>query len=114
MQDRVPYDIYVNDPDPFRMSDKPHREARDSINCLDEILVGQQVIIICGARVKPHDLWTGTVYKKYKSKSLSIYQKDRKGQAKGRKFKAQWREVISDTPSKRLRTNQQLVITRIS
>ena len=88
MHDKVPYDIYVNDPAPFRMSEKPHTKARPSINCLEDIKVGQQVIIVCGARVKPHDPWTGTVYKKYKSKSLAIYQKDRKNQAKGRKFQA--------------------------
>jgi len=117
MQDKVPYDIYVNDPTPFRMSEKPHTDARPSINCLDDIKVGQQVIIICGARVKPHDPWTGTVYKKYKSKSLAIYQKDRKSQAKGRKFQAEWRTVTSDCyvmGVKKLRNNQQLVIQRIS
>ena len=114
MHDKVPYDIYVNDPTPFRLSERPHPDARPSLNCLEDILVGQQVIIICGARVKPHHPWTGTVYQKYKSKSLAIYQKDRKNQAKGRKFKAEWRTVTSDTPAKRLRTNQQLVIERIS
>jgi len=117
MHDKVPYDIYVNDPAPFRMSEKPHTEARPSINCLDDIKVGQQVIIICGARVKPHDPWTGTVYRKYKSKSLAIYQKDRKNQVKGRKFQAEWRTVTSDCyimGVKKLRNNQQLVIQRIS
>ena len=117
MHDKVPYDIYVNDPVPFRLSEKPHAEARRSIECLSDILVGQQVIIVCGARVKPHSPWTGTVYQKYKSKSLAIYQKDRKNQAKGRKFKAQWHTVVSDNyvgGVKKLRTNQQLVIGRIS
>ena len=113
MHDKVPYDIYVNDPVPFRMREKPHTEARESINCLEDILVGQQVIIICGARVKPHSPWTGTVYQKYKSKSLAIYQKDRKNQADGRKFKAEWHTVVSDTPAKKLRANQQLVIERV-
>ena len=117
MHDKVPYDIYVNDPVPFRLSEKPHAEARWSIECLGDILVGQQVIIVCGARVKPHSPWTGTVYQKYKSKSLAIYQRDRKNQAKGRKFKAEWRTVVSDNyvgGVKKLRTNQQLVIERIS
>jgi len=113
MHDKVPYDIYVNDLSPFRMSGKPHNKARESINCLEEILVGQQVIIVCGARVRRHDPWTQTVYQKYKSKSLAIYQKDRKNQDNGRKFKAEWRTVISDTPTKKLRSNQQLVIQRI-
>ena len=44
MHDKVPYDIYVNDPAPFRMSDRPHLKSRPSINCLEDILVGQQVI----------------------------------------------------------------------
>jgi|10_taG_2_1085330.scaffolds.fasta_scaffold276987_2 hypothetical protein len=119
MQDKVPYDIYVNDPAPFRMSEKPHTEARPSIDCLDDIKVGQQVIIICGARVKPHDPWTGTVYRKYKSKSLAIYQKDRKDwpDNERRKFQAEWRTVTSDCyimGVKKLRNNQQLVIQRIS
>ena len=117
MHDKVPYDIYVNDPVPFRLSEKPHAEARRSIECLGDILVGQQVIIVCGARVKPHSPWTGTVYQKYKSKSLAIYQRDRKDQAKGRKFQAEWRTVVSDCyvgGVKKLRTNQQLVIERIS
>jgi len=119
MHDKVPYDIYVNDPAPFRMSEKPHTEARPSINCLDDIKVGQQVIIICGARVKPHDPWTGTVYRKYKSKSLAIYQKDRKDwpDNERRKFQAEWRTVTSDCyimGVKKLRNNQQLVIQRIS
>ena len=116
MHDKVPYDIYVNDPKAFRLSDRPHTEARPSINCLSEILVGQQVIIICGARVERHSPWTGTVYKKYKSKSLAIYQKDRKDQTQGRKFKAEWRTVTSDcyvSGVKKLRTNQQLVIERV-
>ena len=114
MHDKVPYDIYVNDPVPFRMSEKPHTDARESINCMEDIDKGQQVIIICGSRVKPHDPWTGTVYQKYKSKSAAIYQKDRKNQAKIRKFKAEWHTVISDRPNKKLRTNQHLVIERIS
>ena len=117
MHDKVPYDIYVNDPAPFRMSGKPHAEARPSINCLEDIRVGQQIIIICGARVKRHDPWTGTVYKKYKNKSLAIYQRDRRNQANGRKFQAEWRTVTSDCyvgGVKKLRTNQQLVIERIS
>ncbi len=116
MHDKVPYDIYVNDPTPFRLSDPPHHKARPSINCLDDILVGQQVIIICSSRVKPHDPWTGTVYKKYKSKSLALYQKDRKFQRNARKFVAEWHTVTSDhyvTGVKKLRTNQQLVIERI-
>ena len=116
MHDKVPYDIYVNDPVPFRLSEKPHAEARRSIECLSDILVGQQVIIVCGARVKPHSPWTGTVYKKYKSKSLAIYQKDRKSQAKGRKFQAEWRTVTSDCfvmGVKKLRNNQHLVIQRV-
>ncbi len=117
MHDKVPYDIYVNDPVPFRLSERPHTEARRSIECLSDILVGQQVIIVCGARVKPHSPWTGTVYQKYKSKSLAIYQRDSKNQAKGRKFEAQWHTVVSDNyvgGVKKLRTNQQLVIERIS
>ena len=116
MHDKVPYDIYVNDPTPFRMSEKPHTKARPSINCLEDIKVGQQVIIVCGARVKPHDPWTGTVYKKYKSKSLAIYQKDRKNQTNGRKFQAEWRTVTSDCfvmGVKKLRNNQHLVIQRV-
>ena len=119
MHDKVPYDIYVNDPVPFRLSEKPHAEARRSIECLSDILVGQQVIIVCGARVKPHSPWTGTVYQKYKSKSLAIYQRDRKDWPDNgpRKFKAEWCTVVSDCyvgGVKKLRTNQQLVIERIS
>ena len=116
MHDKVPYDIYVNDPMPFRMSEKPHLEARPSINCLEDILKDQQVIIICSSRVKPHDPWIGTVYSKYKSKSNAIYQKDRKFQRQSRKFKAEWRTVTSDhyvSGVKKLRTNQHLVIERI-
>ena len=118
MHDKVPYDIYVNDPTPrWSFKQRPHPDARPSLNCLADILVGQQVIIVCGARVKPHSPWTGTVYQKYKSKSLAIYQRDRKNQAKGRKFEAQWHTVVSDNyvgGVKKLRTNQQLVIERIS
>ena len=117
MHDKVPYDIYVNDPQSFRLSDPILTlEAQPSINCLEDILVGQQVIIICSSRVKPHDPWTGTVYSKYKSKGNAIYQKDRKFQRQTRKFKAKWRTVTSDhyvSGVKKLRTNQQLVIERI-
>ena len=119
MHDKVPYDIYVNDPVPFRMSEKPHTEARESIDCMEDILVGQQVIIICSSRVKPQDSWTGAVYAKYKNKKASLYNKDRKLNVEAgcdpwsRKFKAEWHTVTSDRPNKKLRTNLHLVIERI-
>jgi len=116
MHDTVPYDIFVRDTKPFRL-DQPTNIARSSLNCLGDIKVGQQVIIICKSKIKPNTEWTGVVYKKFVSKKNYLYQKDRKECATHRKFRAEWRTVISDhsvAGNKKLRTNQQLVIQRIS
>ena len=77
MHDNVPYDIFVRDTQPFRW-DQPTNSARASLNCLGDIKVGQQVIIICKSKIKPNTNWTGVVYKKFVSKKNYLYQKDRK------------------------------------
>ena len=116
MHDNVPYDIFVRDTQPFRW-DQPTNSARASLNCLGDIKVGQQVIIICKSKIKPNTDWTGVVYKKFVSKKNYLYQKDRKECATHRKFRAEWQTVVSDhsvAGKKKLRTNQHLVIQRIS
>ena len=114
MLDKVRYDIYVNARRSWGLGDSPSRKARDSIDCMDDLKVGEQVIIICGARVKESSPEIVSLYSKYKNKSLALYQKDRKGASTPRKFKHRWNKVVSDTPMKRLRTNHHLVIERIS
>ena len=115
MHDNVPYDIFVNDTQLFRW-EKPSTEARDSLNCLGDIKVDQQVIIICKSKVKPHSEWTGVVYQKFISKKNNLYQKDRKECATPRRFRAEWQTVLSDqfvAGKRKLRTNQHLVIQRL-
>ena len=117
MHDKVPYDIYVTENADDRYRHLPqhatNNEPKDSLNCMGDLQVGQQVIIICKTNVKKHSKWTGIVYEKFVSQKLNLYQKDRRECAIKREFRTSWRTVKSDSHAKKLRTNQQLVIERI-
>jgi len=80
---------------------------------MDGLDKGEQVIVILGARVKPSDAEIPMVYKKFKDQSTAIYYKDRRNQQETRKFVIEDKDVLSDTPAKRLRSNKHIVITRI-
>ena len=117
MHDKVPYDIYVTE-----NADNRHRhlsqhqtnnQPKESLSCMGDLQVGQQVIIICKSTVKRHTRWTGIVYDKFVSQKMNLYQKDRRECATKREFQARWYIVKSDSYTRTLRTNQQLVIERI-
>jgi len=102
MYDKVRYDIYA--------SYSPN--AQPSIECMDELDKDEQVIVILGARVKPSDPEINLVYKKFKDQRLALYYQDRRNQRETRKFAIEDKDVLSDTPAKRLRRNKHIVITR--
>ena len=103
MYDKVRYDIYA--------SNSPN--AQPSMECMDGLDKNEQVIVILGARVKPSDPEIPLVYKKFKDQSTAIYYKDRRNQQETRRFVIEDKDVLSDTPAKKLRSNKHIVITRI-
>jgi len=117
MRDSVPYDIYVTENADNRYRHLPqyqtNNEPKESLSCMADLQVGQQVIVICKSTVRKNTLWTGVVYEKFKSQKMNLYQKDRRECAIKREFRTSWRTVKSDSYAKKLRTNQQLVIERI-
>ena len=112
------YDIYVteNADDKHRVLDahQTNDKPRESLNCLRDIQVGQQVIVIVKHRGSKLHLYKHVVEDKYTKVKSSIYQSDRKECATQRRFRTNWRIVKSDTPYRRLRANHQLVIERIT
>jgi len=117
MRDSVPYDIYVTENADNRYRHLPqyqtNNEPKESLSCMADLQVGQQVIVICKSTVRKSTLWTGVVYEKFKSQKMNLYQKDRRECATKREFRASWQSIKSDSYAKKLRTNQQLVIERI-
>jgi len=117
MRDSVPYDIYVTENADGRYRHLPEHQtdskAKESLDCMNHMQVGQQVIIICKPAVKKHSHWTGVAYDKFKRMKNNIYQKDRKACSTQREFTTSWHTVKSDSYAKKLRTNQHLVIERI-
>ena len=117
MQDKVPYDIYVTENADNRYRHPPEHQtnnkSKESLACMDDLQVGQQVIVICKSTVKKNSLWTGVAYDKFKRMKNNIYQRDRKACSTQREFRSSWHTVKSDSYNKKLRTNQHLVIERI-
>ena len=117
MQDKVPYDINVTENADNRYRHPPEHQtnnkSKESLACMDDLQVGQQVIVICKSTVKKNSLWTGVAYDKFKRMKNNIYQRDRKACSTQREFRSSWHTVKSDSYAKKLRTNQHLVIERI-
>ena len=112
------YDIYVTEKDATKYRHRKQHQTddkpRESLDCLRNIEVGQQVIVIVKHRGSNLHLYKHVVEYKYTKVKSAMYQQDRKQCATQRRFRKNWCIVKSDTPYRRLRTNHQLVIERIS
>ena len=117
MRDNVPYDIYVteNAKDEYRHKDehRTNNKVKASLDCMDDLQKGQQVIIICKSKIKSNTVWTGIAYERFVRMKNRLYQRDRKACSTKREFVARWHTVKSDSYNKKLRTNQHLGIERI-